>query len=273
MSVVVRKSLGRQLATLRQKAGVTPSQVAVAKVASTSKLHRIEHGEVAVRLETVWALCDLYRAPAEAKSRLSSMALNTAETGWWEGFSDLIITPHFGTYVELESASDELLAWEVDLVHGLLQTPDYTAALFDANPFPTSSAADRERQIAFRQERQRTVLYRSRPIRLSIVLGEGALTREVGGPDILAAQRHHLRVLARQPGIDILVLTWSAGAHPLMSSSLNILGFDPDDIPDLVYVESELGGRYDEAPAVVQLMRRKYDRLRAMAIPIEEYRA
>ncbi|MBT0770001.1 helix-turn-helix domain-containing protein [Kineosporia sp. J2-2] len=271
MSVVVRKSLGRQLAALRQAAGVTPSQVAGTKIASTSKLHRLEHGEVSVRLETVWALCDLYRASAEAKSRLSSMALNTAQNGWWEGFSDLLVSPHFGTYVELESAADELLAWEGELVHGLLQTPEYTAAVFDANPFPTRSAEDRRRQVEFRQERQRTVLDRARPIRLSFVLGEGTLLREIGGPTVLDRQRQHLLRIGQRPSVDISVLTWRAGAHALMRGSLHILGFDDSDVPDVVYVEGVLGGRYEEASATVSAQRAKYHLVRASATPIEEY--
>jgi hypothetical protein len=199
------------------------------------------------------------------------MALNTAENGWWEEFSDLMVTPHFGTYVELEAAADELLAWDGELVHGLLQIPQYTAAVFDANPFPTSSVEDRQRQVAFRRERQRAVIERPEPMRLSIVLGEGALLRQVGGRDVLEAQRRHLFQISRRSNLDVSVLTWSAGAHPLMRGSLHLLGFEPEDIPDVVYVEGQLGARYDETSATVELQRRKYDLLRALATPIEEY--
>jgi transcriptional regulator with XRE-family HTH domain len=84
MSIVVRKSLGRQLRSLRVAAHKTPSDVAATRIASTSKLHRIETGGTTVRLETVWALSDLYGADPATKRRLSEMAMNTSEKGWWD---------------------------------------------------------------------------------------------------------------------------------------------------------------------------------------------
>ncbi|WP_345718936.1 helix-turn-helix transcriptional regulator [Kineosporia mesophila] len=268
---MVRKSLGRQLAALRHAAGVRPSQVAASKIASTSKLHRLEHGEVSVRLETVWALCDLYKASPEVKSRLSAMSLNTDKNGWWEGFSDLIVNPHFGTYVELESIADGLCAWEEQFVHGLFQVPEYTAAIFDAHSQATGLQQDRNRQVAFRRERQKNVFNRANAMRMSIVLGAGALLQQVGGARALDAQRKHLLTVAERPGVDILVLPWTAPAHALMGSSLSLLHFDAEDIPDVAYVEALFGGRYEEAAATVSLQRKKYDHLLSLAVPIEEY--
>src|SRR4051794_30016524 len=104
MSVVVRKSLGRQLRALRQTAGKTPSDVETSGIASTSKLHRVETGAVPIRLETVWALCQLYGADTGTRERLSEMVKNTNEKGWWESYS-ADMPSWFGTYVELESAA------------------------------------------------------------------------------------------------------------------------------------------------------------------------
>jgi hypothetical protein len=104
------------------------------------------------------------------------------------------------------------------------------------------------------------------------VLGEGALTRQVGGAAVLEAQIEHLRRVARRDNVEIKVLPWSVGAHAAMAGAFRILDFDDPDDPDVVYLESHVGALYLEEPAEVNEYRRIFELIRADATPVEDYR-
>jgi len=104
------------------------------------------------------------------------------------------------------------------------------------------------------------------------VLGEGAVTRQVGGEVVLRAQIDHLRRVARRDNVEIKVLPWSVGAHAAMAGAFRILDFDDPDDPDVVYLESHVGALYLEEPAEVNEYRRIFELIRAEAVPVEDYR-
>ena len=103
------------------------------------------------------------------------------------------------------------------------------------------------------------------------VLGEGALTRPVGGSDVLKAQLEHLRVTARGDHVEIRVLPFSIGAHAAMAGAFRILDFDDPEDPDIVYLESHVGALYLEEPDEVDEYRRVFDLIRADSVPLEEF--
>lgn len=268
-SVVVRKSLGRQLKALRLKAGKTTADVATSGVSSTSKLQRIESGSAPVKLVDVWGLCRLYDVDSATTDRLAEMAKNTSEKGWWEEY-DGIMPAWFSTYVELEAASSRLLAYDPELVHGLLQTPAYHRALIAVDPERSSESP--EEQIRLRAQRQNAALDRPKPLDVTVILGEGALARLVGGADVMAEQKHRLLEVSHQDNVDVRVLTWDAGAHVAMKGAFNILTFDTDeDHPDIVYVETHAGGRYVEAGEIVARYQRNFELILDQSISIREY--
>jgi transcriptional regulator with XRE-family HTH domain len=268
-SVVVRKSLGRQLKALRLAVNKTPGDVAETGLSSTSRLHRIEKGEVSVRLETVWSLCRLYGADKTMTTKLGEMAKNTNEKGWWEGFSD-VMPAWFTTYVELESAASQIHTYDPELVHGLLQTAAYQRAVFETNPNLTPEAAERE--MTMRSQRQRAAFQREVPLRMTAILPEGALTRCVGGPIVQAEQLAQLRAMVLQGAVEVRVLLGSAGAHPGMKGAFTVIDFDSElDSPSIVYLETQAGGRYVEDGTVLSDYRQSFDIIAALSIPFEEY--
>jgi transcriptional regulator with XRE-family HTH domain len=269
MSVVVRKSLGRQLRVLRLAAGKSPSDVATSGIASTSKLHRIETGAVPIRLETVWALCQLYAAEPAARERLSEMAKHTNEKGWWEDYED--VTPGwFGMFVELESAASRLIAYDPELVLGLLQTVDYHRALIAVDPERSTESADQ--QLSLRAKRQRAAFDRPQPLRIIAILGEGVVTRLVGGKAVADEQKQRLLELSNNVNVEVKVLPWETGAHVAMKGAFNILGFDSDDDhPDVVYLETLAGGRYIESEDTVNRFHRNFNLILGQSISFKEY--
>jgi hypothetical protein len=121
-------------------------------------------------------------------------------------------------------------------------------------------------------QRQAAMASRHPKPRLVTVLGEGVLTRQVGGPDVLAAQVEHLREAARQKHLEILVLPWSAGAHAAMAGAFRILDFEDPEDPDVVYLESHIGALYLEEPQEVQEYRRIFTLICEASVPIADFR-
>lgn len=266
---VVRRQLGRRLRRLREEAARTEQEVERAKICSRVTLWRIENGKSPVKLTTVRGLCWFYGADPETTDNLAKLATGTTEQGWWESHAD-VVPDWFRLYVSLEATATALHIYDSDLIHGLLQTPDYARAVFRAAR-PDASAEAIERQVSLRLDRQLAFFDRDEPARITAIFGAGALAREVGGAAVMAEQRAHLVRLGRRPGIEIRVLPFAAGAHAAMVSPFTVLDFaDPDD-PDVVYVESHMGARYLEAPAELAEYRRILSLIRQQSIPIEEY--
>jgi hypothetical protein len=198
-----------------------------------------------------------------------ALAVGTTGHGWVEDYEDL--PDWFGLYVGLEATASEIRTYDPELVHGLLQTPEYTRALFrEANPNISPEVVDR--QVKLRAERQQTLLTRTPPMRLTAILGTSPLTRMVGGRRVTSEQVRRLRELGELEHVDIRILPAKSGAHAAMHiGSFAILDFaDPDD-PPLVYLENATGARYLEKDEELAEYRRIYKLVHEKTIPIGEY--
>ena len=129
-----------------------------------------------------------------------------------------------------------------------------------------------ERQVKLRMQRQEALFSRRPRPRLVTVLGEGAVTRQVGGGAVMEGQIEHLRQVARRDNVEIKILPWSAGAHAAMAGAFRILDFDDPEDPDVVYLESHVGALYLEEPAEVDEYRRIFGLILDDAVPVGEYR-
>jgi hypothetical protein len=269
-STVVRRQLGRHLRRLRHVAGKTESDVEQANLASRVKLWRIETGKVAVKVGDVRGLCWLYGTDPNTTDALSALAAGTRDQDWWEDHD-----PNgFSLYLGLEETADELRTYNAELVHDLLQTPDYAREFHRAGRPDDPNGPDEclRRPTKLQVERQHHLLSRTPPRRLVAVLGAAALTRPVGGPTVMADQLACLHDLNRRDNIDIRVVPWEAGAHPAMRvGSFTILDFHHDDDPAVVYAETHTGARYLEKPDELVEYRRVFDLIYRKTTPIENY--
>lgn len=267
-STVVRRQLGRHLRRLRDLAGKSEADVEEASLASRAKLWRIETGKVGVKVGDVRGLCWLYGTDAKTTDALATLAAGTRDQGWWEDYSQRWLGLHLG----LEEAADEIRTYNAELVHDLLQTPDYARSLCRAAR-PDSTDERIRSQVEQQVERQRRLLTRKPPQRLVAVLGAGVLARPVGHPAVMAEQLAHLQDLNRRDNIDIRVLPWEAGAHPAMHAGpFAILDFHHDDDPAVVHAETHTGARYLEKPDEVAEYRRVFDLVYRKTTPIENVR-
>ncbi|MBT8224978.1 MAG: helix-turn-helix domain-containing protein [Dactylosporangium sp.] len=258
-----RFQLGKQLRDLRERAGLTTEDVAAHVDCSSSTISRIEGGKVGVRRGALLQLLELYQVIDEAhRETLLALAKQGKQRGWFARFGDLPAT--YSRFIGLESAAVEMRDYEALVVPGLLQTEDYARALIIADP--SFDAGSVETRVRVRMERQ-ALLTRSDPLKFFAILDESVIRRQIGGSDVMCAQRKHLAEIGQLPNITIQVLPFSGGAYPGMAGSFAILDFR--DTPSVVYAEALTGDIYQEADDV-----RRYsvvfENLRAAALSPSE---
>lgn len=135
-SVVRRILLGSQLRRLREARGITREAAGYSIRASESKISRLELGRVSFKARDVEDLLTLYGVTDE-KEREALLALvrEANVAGWWHSYGD-VLPGWFQTYIGLEGAASLIRIYEVQFVHGLLQTEAYAHAVVSRGPAP-----------------------------------------------------------------------------------------------------------------------------------------
>ncbi|NLU67924.1 helix-turn-helix transcriptional regulator [Streptomyces sp. HNM0574] len=250
--MVRRILLGSQLRRLREECGVTREAAGYSIRASESKISRMELGRVSFKARDVEDLLTLYGVTDETdREPLLGLARESSIAGWWHNYSD-VLPGWFQTYVGLEGAASRINTYEVQFVHGLLQTEDYARAVVTAGHRTEIADEEVERRVALRKERQQMLLGESAP-RLLCVLDEAALRRPFGSRAIMDAQLAHLAEISEQPNVTVRVVPFELGGHPAESGAFTLLRFPESDLNDVVYLEQLTSALYlDKKDEVAQ---------------------
>ncbi|WP_214405306.1 DUF5753 domain-containing protein [Pseudonocardia lacus] len=262
-SVVRRRILGRELRRLREREGFTLETAAPRLEWSVSKLGRIEGGQQSVDVHSVKSMLDLYQE-SERWEELLDFTREARAPGWWRAYG-----VGNNSYVDFEAEAVSVREYTVDFVPGLLQTADYSRAMFVASAV-RRSADQLADEIAVRTIRQRRLVSTDDPIALDAVINEDVLHRPVGGPDVLRKQLHGLAEAAELRSVVLRVLPRQIGAHCAMGSGFTILNFGDIGEPELVYVEHGLGALLMEKKRDVDRATLSFERLRSAALSPEQ---
>jgi len=169
----------------------------------------------------------------------------------------------FVEWVQAEGRAITLHTWEPLLIPGLVQTPEYARALFQAWRSARTDA-ELDQLVSARIERQ-LIFERPNPPSLWAVIDEGVLTRCVGSPQTMHDQLAHLLDVSDRLRITVQVVPAGAGAHAGLLGAFAIAGFG--DAPGLVYLESPDQGQTTQRSSVVVKVSETFDTLRAEALP------
>ncbi|MFF9164015.1 helix-turn-helix domain-containing protein [Streptomyces longwoodensis] len=234
--------LGSQLRRLRESRGITREAAGYSIRASESKISRMELGRVSFKTRDVEDLLTLYGITDEAeRAALVGLAREANVAGWWHSYSD-VLPSWFPTYVGLEGAASLIRAYEVQFVHGLLQTEAYAHAVVSRG-MKDASTADVDRRVALRLERQKYLVSENAPD-VHIVLDEAALRRPYGDREVMRGQLQHLIEISERPNIRLQVMPFSFGGHAGESGAFTILSFPESDLSDVVYLEQLTSALY-----------------------------
>jgi transcriptional regulator with XRE-family HTH domain len=245
----LRIALGAQLRRLREASGVSADEAAEALRATHSKISRLERGRSGARQRDVADLLSLYGVTDETdREQMLMLARQASTPGWWHQYSD-VLPRWLELYVGLEEAASVIRTYEVQFVHGLMQTEDYArAVILIANA--NASAEEIDRRVSARMRRQKLLARPGAP-EVWAVLDEAALCRAPDGPRVLRAQLEHLLQLTELPNVTLQVVPFRAGPHAAAGGPFTILRFPEPDLPDLVYLEQLNSALYLDQPDAV----------------------
>lgn len=268
---VLRMVLGKRLQDLRERAGLSFEQAGQALDVTHATVRRMEKAEVGLKIPYVEKLLITYgiTAPEEIGGFLA-LAREANRPGWWHSFRD-VLPDWFSAFVSLEGEASVIRAYEPHYVPGLLQTPAYARAVLRAG-MPHISTEEIERLVALRVERQALVRRAEAPL-LWVVMDETVLRRPIGGRQVMREQIDTLAEATELFNVRLQVIPFASGPHPAMYGPFHIFRFQLQEIPDIAYAESLVGGVYFDERDDVSTFLEALDRMCAQAAPAQSTKA
>ncbi|PZG12123.1 hypothetical protein C1I95_26525 [Micromonospora craterilacus] len=159
-------------------------------------------------------------------------------------------------WVETELQATALRSFQIAVIPGLLQTPEYASAVLSCGLLGPDEVAD---YVETRMRRQTAVLERRKPPLFVAVIDEFALRR--GAPEIMDPQLDRLVGMAQRPNVLLHVLPLDAGLHAGQAGPFVIATTDDGDV---AYLDDQAAGRLTNDTASLWSI---WDTLRSVALP------
>jgi transcriptional regulator with XRE-family HTH domain len=267
-----KRILGSQLKRLREGCHMSVEDAAKKMDVGPFTIRRQESGHTAVSASDAKAYAEIYQLTDDAVlARILDLAKHGRTRGWWTAY-DTTVGPDATDIADAEDLATGIKTWQPNIVPGLLQTREYSAAVIDVR----RSLGEQEKSLAADgllalRERRKEILKRDRPPQMWAVVGEAAVLTQVGGRAVMDGQLQHLLNLAERPNITIQLLPFSAGAHAGMSGAFMVMSFDAS-LDGIVFVENSGGNAFSDDPAEVRQRADRFTHLQAQALPIADTR-
>ncbi|GGP12384.1 helix-turn-helix transcriptional regulator [Nonomuraea glycinis] len=266
---VRRLRLGQELRLLRERRQLTGAKAANELGWSPSKISRIEAAKTMPVADDIQAMGTLYRIDSDKLDELFGLLRDADQRGWWEDYEDTL-PGEYTRFLGLEAEATFQRNWEPQVVPGLLQTEDYAREVILATRgIARITHSGVRSRVEARLDRQRRVLHRADPSRLTVVLEESALMRRFGEPSVMRAQMEHLLEVSLLPHVSVQVLTLDA-LHPVNTGAFIHLKFAAFD--DVVYLEQLYTADFVEDLERVAGYETAYDHMRSEALDEDESR-
>ncbi|MCT2541796.1 helix-turn-helix transcriptional regulator [Streptomyces sp. NBC_01362] len=244
-------AFGQRLRTLRDERGWTQDELGERMGCSGTHISAVETGRrpptrrFAVSADRVFGTGGRFERQSQA----------VRHTALLEGFPE---------YVTHEARAAEIRLYEVGVMPGVLQTPEYASALnartVERGAITPEQADER---IALVAERQ-AALARTPPPLVFVVLDESCLRRPVGSPAIMDDQLARLVEFAALPNTVLQIALFDMGDRRPLSLPLYVLTLQNRSL--VSYAESAQRGRLErESTSVVPLLT-AYHQLQAEAL-------
>lgn len=259
-----REALGLRLRDLRRDAGLTGRELAAAAGWYDSKVSKIEHGTQNPAEADIRTWCRLTGSTGQIPDLIATV--RSIETMYVELRRQLRAgtAPRQRSITESEQKSSLLRGFQIFVIPGLFQTPEYAALRLAEGIEFLRLTNDMDAGVQARLERQQ-VLYRG-DRRLHVVLCEAALTAGLAPPDIMLGQLDRLLTVSGLPRVRLGIIAARAPMYPPMSA------FWIHD-ERLVLVETFTAELTINQPREVALYVKAFDRLAGSAVYGHQARA
>ncbi|MGW6598614.1 helix-turn-helix domain-containing protein [Streptomyces sp. NPDC055036] len=242
---------GQRLRELRDEHGWTQDELAERMGCSGTHISAVETGRrpptprFAASADRVFGTGDKFERQGRA----------VRNTAILEGFPE---------FVAHEVRAAEIRLFELGIIPGLLQTPEYAAAI--------TTGAMRRGAITEQQAEERLALLAERQASLErtpgpfvyAVLDESCIRRPVGGPGVMAAQLDRLVEFAELPSTVLQVAPYDLGERRAFDLPVTLVAMPDRSL--MSYAESAQQGRLERDMRFIQPLLTAYHQLQVEAL-------
>lgn len=258
-----QRELGLRLRKLRNGLGMTVEEVAERLLCSPAKISRMETATRRPAQRDVRDLCALYGVDEAVTAELMQLTRQAREQGWWTQYEDLNLYPYIG----LEEDASSITHYTMQAVPALLQTEDYARAVIKT-VLPGIHPKILQDRVEARLRRQQ-LLQRENPPRYRVLLDEAVLHRQVGSPELMAAQLGKIVEVVLAGRATVQVIPFEVGAIAA-DNMFVLMEFIDSTLSPVVYVEGLTSSQYHERPADVAQYRETIEFQRDSALSPRE---
>ncbi|MFE0490125.1 helix-turn-helix domain-containing protein [Streptomyces griseoaurantiacus] len=251
----------------RLAAGVKIEDVKQATGLSVPALYRHEGGYTAIKPELVPVYAKMYQVDDEAEiAKWTKWAQKGKSEGTWATAGGML-GPSYEDYADAETLCEQLRFYEPHVIHGLLQTTEYSRAAIATDAMVHSTNERRQEELLRLRESRKQLLAREDPPppRIWAILGESAVLTPPSPGDKDAHREQVERLLQLQsPQMTLQILPMDTGLHAGMSGSFSILTFDIN--VDMVFREGYGDGAFFDEDRQVLDYRVRFESLQSQAL-------
>ncbi|WP_157407429.1 DUF5753 domain-containing protein [Actinomadura atramentaria] len=240
--------IATEVVRYREQHGEKGMHLAASIQVDRSTVSRIQSGglhlseEIAEKLDEHWDTDGRF-------VRLVRFAQEGDDNQWFEGLA------------AYERLASRFRVWELALVPGLLQTPDYARAALSIGLMTGV-----EKAVETRLKRQTAVFDKPNPARFSAILNWFILEEPLGSDEVMRGQLAHLLELSERPDISIRVIERGKRGHVGLDGPFHLLTVEDKDI---AFEDAAERGRLVLSPTGAQSFAVRYDRLSDIAAPVD----
>ncbi|MFE7301219.1 Scr1 family TA system antitoxin-like transcriptional regulator [Streptomyces sp. NPDC057579] len=170
----------------------------------------------------------------------------------------------FPEYVKYEGRAVEIRLYNIGIIPGLLQTPEYARVLAESAMRRGAITLEQaEERVSFLADRQ-AALRRHRPPMMFVTMDESCIRRPIGGPRVMNDQLAHLVEFAGLPNTLLQVAPYEIGERRTFDLPVNLLTLPDRSV--ICYAESQAQGNLDRDSASVVPVLNAYHQLQAEAM-------
>ncbi|MEV6971873.1 helix-turn-helix transcriptional regulator [Kitasatospora sp. NPDC093806] len=249
-----QRRFGDELRRLRNAAGLSAAEIGDVLGMKGPAVSHTEAGRLGLNLERLNLWLDACGV-SDPNFRASMVTMCQSNgKGWWTEYRSHVV-PGALDLAEFEAAGTAFSNYQTHLIPGLLQTRAYSEVIHEFA----------DKKVEFRVRRQQVIIAENAPP-FHAVIHEAALHMMYGGPAVMRDQLNHLIDMARLPRVTIQILPFDCTVYASTDTPF-MLVHGPHSRLDTVVLENPHGSTYLGDPEGVAAFRRKFDRIKGMALP------
>ncbi|MYR60703.1 helix-turn-helix domain-containing protein [Streptomyces sp. SID625] len=249
----VVQAVGRLLRVCRESAGMRPADLAEITGYGEDMIRKMENGTRIPRPEFLDRADQVLRAQGHLRAFMEDMR----KARYPKKVREL---------ADMEARAVEMLMYGNHNLHGLLQTPEYMAALYDVRQPPLARDVV-EREVAARVSRKSIFEQEPGPS-VSFVQEQVTLERPIGGRMVLRRQLEHLLEVAQLRSVSFQVMPTDREEHAGIHGRIQVLKFA--DGTAIGRSDDAFNGRPVEHPRDLRILELRYSMIRAQALTPRE---